>query len=93
MVVGLPLRVRSKLYNCAAVLCGGEVLAFVPKQHLPNYSEFYEQRHFVSGKLLDGMEGVDRAKRQRRGGVRAGRDRSGVHLRGRAAVYLRRGDL
>ena len=58
MVVGLPLRVRGKLYNCAAVLCGGEVLAFVPKQHLPNYSEFYEQRHFVSGELLDGMEGV-----------------------------------
>ena len=58
VLVGLPLRVRSKLYNCAAVLCGGEVLAFVPKQHLPNYSEFYEQRHFVSGELLDGMEGV-----------------------------------
>lgn len=58
VVVGLPLRVRGKLYNCAAVLCGGEVLAFVPKQNLPNYSEFYEQRHFVSGELLDGMEGV-----------------------------------
>ena len=25
---------------------------------MPNYSEFYEQRHFVSGELLDGMEGV-----------------------------------
>ena len=23
VLVGLPLRVRSKLYNCAAVLCGG----------------------------------------------------------------------
>ncbi len=49
VVVGLPVRSHGKLYNCAAVLCGGEVLGLVPKQHLPNYSEFYEQRHFVSG--------------------------------------------
>ena len=58
VLVGLPLRVRGKLYNCAAVLCRGEVLAFVPKRNLPNYSEFYEQRHFVSGDALDCMEGV-----------------------------------
>ncbi|MGI6180863.1 MAG: NAD(+) synthase [Agathobaculum sp.] len=58
VLVGLPLRVRGKLYNCAAVLCRGEVMAFVPKRHLPNYSEFYEQRHFVSGDALDCMEGV-----------------------------------
>ena len=47
IVVGLPLRVRGKLYNMAAVVNAGDVLAFVPKTHLPNYSEFYEQRHFV----------------------------------------------
>ncbi|WP_031472530.1 NAD(+) synthase [Agathobaculum desmolans] len=58
VLAGLPLRVRGKLYNCAAVLCRGEVLAFVPKRNLPNYSEFYEQRHFVSGDALDCMEGV-----------------------------------
>ncbi len=50
VVVGLPVRSRGKLYNCAAVLCAGEVLGLVPKQNLPNYSEFYEQRHFTSGK-------------------------------------------
>lgn len=49
VVVGLPVRSHGKLYNCAAVLCGGAVLGLVPKQNLPNYSEFYEQRHFVSG--------------------------------------------
>ena len=38
----------------------GDVLAFVPKTHLPNYSEFYEQRHFVSADTLSGgMESVD----------------------------------
>ncbi|MDR3206779.1 MAG: NAD(+) synthase, partial [Oscillospiraceae bacterium] len=46
-VVGLPLRDRGKLYNCAAVLRGGRLLGVVPKTHLPNYSEFYEQRWFV----------------------------------------------
>jgi len=49
IVVGLPLRVHGKLFNCAAVLCGGSIQGVVPKQYIPNYSEFYEQRHFVSG--------------------------------------------
>lgn len=47
--VGLPLAVKGKLYNVAAVLHRGEILAFVPKTHLPNYSEFYEARHFTPG--------------------------------------------
>ena len=60
IVVGLPLRVRGKLYNMAAVVNAGDVLAFVPKTHIPNYSEFYEQRHFVSADTLSGgMESVD----------------------------------
>ena len=44
--VGVPLRFGGVLYNCAAALCGGEVLGFVPKRHLPNYAEFYEKRNF-----------------------------------------------
>ncbi|MBR2177128.1 MAG: NAD(+) synthase [Clostridia bacterium] len=47
IIVGLPVRANSALYNCAAVLCKGELLAFVPKTHIPNYSEFYEMRHFT----------------------------------------------
>ena len=43
---GVPLQVNGVLYNCAAALCGGEVLAFIPKRHLPNYAEFYEKRNF-----------------------------------------------
>ena len=45
-VVGLPLMAEGQLYNCAAVVSGGRVAGLVPKQHLPNYGEFYEQRWF-----------------------------------------------
>lgn len=48
-VVGLPVQLGGKLYNCAAVVCGGRLLGLVPKTHLPNYAEFYEKRHFVPG--------------------------------------------
>ncbi len=48
-VVGLPLLVGGKLYNCAAVVCKGEVLGIVPKTYLPNYGEFYEMRQFTAG--------------------------------------------
>lgn len=48
-VVGLPVRRSGKLYNCAAVVCDGKLLGLVPKTHLPNYSEFYEKRHFLAG--------------------------------------------
>ena len=45
-VVGLPLMAEGQLYNCAAVVSDGRVAGLVPKQHLPNYGEFYEQRWF-----------------------------------------------
>ena len=47
--VGLPMRMNGKLYNVAAALNHGNILGFVPKTHIPNYNEFYEQRHFASG--------------------------------------------
>lgn len=49
--VGLPLVKRHKLYNVAAVLQDGEILAFIPKQHIPSYAEFYEGRHFSPGNV------------------------------------------
>ncbi len=48
LIVGLPVQVGGKLYNCAAVLHQGDILGIVPKQNVPNYSEFYELRHFTS---------------------------------------------
>jgi len=48
-IVGLPLRVDHRLFNCAAVCAGGRVLGLVPKTYLPNYGEFYEARQFQGG--------------------------------------------
>ncbi|KAF1050086.1 NAD(+) synthase [Xylophilus sp.] len=45
-IVGLPLRVDHRLFNCAAVVAGGRVLGVQPKTYLPNYGEFYEGRQF-----------------------------------------------
>jgi NAD+ synthase (glutamine-hydrolysing) len=45
-VVGMPLVVDHRLYNCAVVLSRGRVVGVVPKTYLPNYREFYELRQF-----------------------------------------------
>ena len=47
-LVGLPVTVDAKLYNCAAVVCQGALLGLVPKSHIPNYGEFYEKRHYCA---------------------------------------------
>ena len=47
-VVGAPLRVNGRLYNCAVAIAGGKIIAVVPKQYLPNYQEFYEARWFTA---------------------------------------------
>ncbi len=46
-VVGLPVASGADLYNAAAVICGGKLLGFAAKTNIPNYSEFYEARHFT----------------------------------------------
>lgn len=51
-VVGLPLSLDDRLYNCAAVVGGGMVLGIVPKQFLPTTGEYYEERWFTSGANL-----------------------------------------
>ena len=48
-IVGVPLRVDHRLFNCAAVVGNGRVLGVVPKTYLPNYGEFYEARQFQAG--------------------------------------------
>lgn len=52
IAVGLPVQVGAALYNCAAICCKGRLLGLVPKQNIPNYAEFYEGRHFASGRDL-----------------------------------------
>jgi NAD+ synthase (glutamine-hydrolysing) len=47
-VIGLPICYSDKIYNCAAVISGGQLLGLVPKKNLPNHSEYYEVRNFAS---------------------------------------------
>lgn len=48
LIVGVPLSIQGKLFNCAAFISNGEVLGIVPKTFIPNTSEFYEVRWFAS---------------------------------------------
>ncbi|KAA9133825.1 NAD(+) synthase [Microbacterium caowuchunii] len=49
LVVGAPLRHRSRLYNCAVVIHRGELLGVAPKSAIPTYREFYERRWYAPG--------------------------------------------
>ncbi len=50
IAVGIPILHNGKLYNCAAIINKGKILAFIPKTHLPNYGEFCEKRYFQKAK-------------------------------------------
>ncbi|MDF7673335.1 NAD(+) synthase [Acetobacteraceae bacterium ESL0709] len=54
-VIGAPIKRGDVLYNCAVVVHGGKILGVVPKTFLPRYREFYEPRHFTSGKGTSGF--------------------------------------
>ena len=54
-VVGIPIAYQNNIYNCAAVISGGEIKAIIPKSFIPNYSEFYEIRWFASGRDIKGL--------------------------------------
>ena len=49
IIAGMPLRADGLLLNCAVICRRGKVYGIVPKVHLPNTGEFYEQRWFSSG--------------------------------------------
>jgi len=49
IIIGLPLCIDQKIFNCAAVINSGHILGIIPKTYLPSYKEFYESRWFVSG--------------------------------------------
>ncbi|MCR4949152.1 MAG: NAD(+) synthase [Treponema sp.] len=45
--VGLPVPQTEGIYNCAAAIYNGQLLALYAKSFLPNYGEFYERRQFT----------------------------------------------
>ena len=52
LVVGVPLKIGSGIFNAAVVLSGGQVRGSVPKTYLPTYGEYYEHRQFTSAAAL-----------------------------------------
>lgn len=50
-IVGLPVRVNNKLFDCAVVLSKGQILGVVPKTYLDNSKE--EGRWFNTGDLIN----------------------------------------
>ncbi len=56
--VGLPWMREGQLYNVMAALKDGQILGLIPKTAIPNYSEFYEARHFRTGNRVPVMEQV-----------------------------------
>ena len=48
-VIGYPHHAVGGLYNAAALLRDGQIVATYHKQHLPNYSVFDEKRYFAAG--------------------------------------------
>ncbi len=60
-IIGFPLLVNDKLYNCAAICQKGHVLGVIPKTHIPNYDEHKEARYFASydGEAVEIALGAD----------------------------------
>ncbi len=50
VIIGLPVSLRGKIFNCAAFLSQGKVCGVVPKTFLPNSNEYYEERWFSTSK-------------------------------------------
>ncbi|MCD7973910.1 MAG: NAD(+) synthase [Candidatus Azobacteroides sp.] len=48
VITGMPVKLKTKLFNTAVVFQKGKLLAVIPKVYLPNYNEFYEKRWFSS---------------------------------------------
>jgi NAD+ synthase (glutamine-hydrolysing) len=49
-VIGYALLEADRLYNTALVIQHGTLLGCIPKSYIPNKKEFYEKRHFVTGR-------------------------------------------
>ncbi|MEA5039644.1 MAG: NAD(+) synthase [Clostridiaceae bacterium] len=62
LIVGLPVKKDSRIYNCGALLHRGAVLGLVPKGHLPDYEDMTEPHVFapapegVSSVMLGGAQ-------------------------------------
>ncbi len=58
LVVGTPMLMANRLYNCAVVIYKGAVKCRVAKSYIPDYNEFYERRMFTHGTVGDDMSTI-----------------------------------
>ena len=49
-IIGIAVFEADRLYNCALVIQNAKMLGVIPKSYLPNKKEFYEKRHFTTGR-------------------------------------------
>ena len=52
VVVGCPIIVNQKLYNCAVVINRGEILGIVPKTHLPTSGEGLDEMVMIGDEYI-----------------------------------------
>jgi len=48
VIVGLPLEIENRLYNCAAVICNGKIIEIIPKTNIPSSRYSNQSRYFES---------------------------------------------
>ncbi len=58
ILTGFPLPLDNALYNCAAVIFKGSILAVIPKSFIPNYGEFYERRQFAGAAYAETIKSI-----------------------------------
>ena len=52
IVIGLPLKLNNKLFNCAAVIKNGKILGIAVKTNIASHNEYVDQRQFTPGSTL-----------------------------------------
>ncbi len=53
IIVGAPIAVKDKLFNCGVIIASGKLSGIVPKTYIPNTAEFCEKRWFTSADEID----------------------------------------
>ena len=53
VIVGMPVHVAGKMFNCAILISCGRIIGVVPKTYLPNTAEYYEERWFSSANDIE----------------------------------------
>jgi len=53
VIVGVPIVIKGKLLNCAAVIDSSGIVGIVPKTYIPGSDQYYEERWFSSANDID----------------------------------------